>query len=375
MADKRDYYEVLGIDRSAAESQISDAYRKMAMQYHPDRNPGDDEAVDKFKEAAEAFEVLGNEEKRARYDQFGHAGLEGAGGGSPHFHDVGDIFSAFGDIFGDIFGGGGGRGGRRVRRGGHVRCDVTLDLFEAASGATKTVQFQRHHKCGTCHGTGARPGTKPEFCPYCGGKGQVVQSAGVFSMQTTCPSCHGEGAIIKDPCPECRGSGYVLRKVTRKINVPAGVDDQTQLRLHGEGEPSPDGGPPGDCYCLIRVKKHPLFERQGQHLICQVPLSYAQAALGAMVEVPTLDGREEIKIKPGIQNGDILKLGGRGMPDPRHRGRGDLLVQILIEVPKKLTPEHEEALRTLADIEKIQVSPQRKSFFEQMKDYFRPAQP
>jgi molecular chaperone DnaJ len=371
MADKRDYYEILGVDRSASDGQISEAYRKLAMQYHPDRNPGDEEAVANFKEAAEAFEVLSNADKRARYDRFGHAGLEGVAGGAPQFHDVGDIFAAFGDIFGDFFGG--GARGRRVRRGAHIRSQVNLDLFEAAHGCVKTIQFQRHHRCETCGGTGAKPGTKPEFCPYCGGKGHVVQSTGIFSMQTTCPSCHGEGTIIHDPCPSCRGSGYTLRKVTRKVNVPAGVDDQTQLRLQGEGEPSPDGGPPGDCYCVIRVSKHPLFERQGQHLICQVPLSYSQAALGADIEVPTLDGREPLKIKPGTQNGDVYTLGGRGMPDPRHRGHGDLLVQVHVEVPRKLAPEHEEALRKLAEIEKVHVSPKRKSFFEQLKDYFRPA--
>jgi len=368
MAEKRDYYEILGVDRSATESQLSEAYRKLALRYHPDRNPGDEDAVNKFKEAAEAFEVLNNAEKRQLYDQYGHAGLNGAGGGQPHFHDVGDIFSAFGDIFGDIFGG--TTRGRRVRRGADIRCDVLIDLLEAAHGTTKEVHFQRHEACTTCDGTGAKPGTKPQFCPYCGGKGRVVQSTGIFSMQTTCPSCHGAGKVIEHPCSDCQGSGFVPKKVTRRVTFPAGVDNETQLRLQGEGEPNPDGGPPGDCYCFIRVKKHPLFERRGQHLVCQVPIAYAQAALGATIEVPTLDGKEEVTIKAGTQTGEVLNLKGRGMPDPRHRGRGDLLIQVHIEVPKKIDTKHKEILRQLAEVENANVSPERKSFFDQVKEYF-----
>ncbi|HYW80389.1 MAG TPA: molecular chaperone DnaJ [Thermoguttaceae bacterium] len=373
MAEKRDYYEVLGVERSASDAQISEAYRKLAMDYHPDRNPGDDEAVGKFKEAAEAFEVLGNAEKRGRYDQYGHAGIDGSAGGSPHFHDVGDVFEAFGDIFGDLFGGrGGGRSrGRRVRRGADVRCQVTIDLLEAAHGTSKVVNFKRHEKCATCAGSGAKPGTQPERCSYCGGSGRVVQSTGIFSMQTTCPSCQGAGSVVHDPCLDCNGAGYVPHKVTRKVSIPAGVDDQTQLRLTGEGEPSPAGGPPGDCYVVIRVTEHPLFQRQGQHIICQVPISYSQAALGATIEVPTLDGREEVDVPAGTQTGELVKLSGRGMPSPRYRTRGDLVVQFFIEVPKKLDAEHERLLRELAEVENSQVSPQRKSFFKQLKEYFQ----
>lgn len=374
MADKRDYYEILGIDRSATESQISEAYRKLALKYHPDRNPGDEEAVGRFKEAAEAFEVLNNPQKRGRYDQFGHAGVESMAGGAPHFHDVGDIFEAFGDIFGDIFGGfGGGRRRRRARRGGDVRCEVTLDLLEAAHGTSKVVRFQRHQKCEKCGASGARPGTKPETCPYCGGRGRVVQSTGIFSMQTTCPSCHGAGKVIRDPCPACNGACYVPKPVTRKVEIPAGVDNQTQLRLQGEGEPSPEGGPPGDCYVLIKVTEHPLFERRGKHVICQVPISYSQAALGATVEVPTLDGREEVAVPAGTQSGEIFKLTGRGMPDPRYGSRGDLLIQVHVEVAKRLTAEHQEILRKLAELERRHVTPERKSFFTKLKEYFRSA--
>jgi molecular chaperone DnaJ len=370
MAEKRDYYDVLGVPRTASEDQISEAYRKLAMQYHPDRNPGDDEAVARFKEAAEAFEVLSHPEKRARYDRFGLAGLEG---GAPHFRDISDIFQAFGDIlggglFGDFFG---GPGRTRVHRGADIQTEIKIDLIEAAKGTSKIVRFMRPQACETCHGTGAKPGSKPETCRYCGGRGRVVQSTGIFSIQTTCPSCHGEGRVIRDACLKCRGSGYVPQKITHKVDIPAGVDTGTQLRLQGQGEPSPNGGPSGDCYCFIKVAEHPLFHRDGVHLICQVPVSYSQAALGASIEVPTLDGKETLEIPPGTQTGEAFTLAGRGMPDLRSRNRGNLLVQIHIEVPKKLTEEHEKLLRQLADVENTNVSPKRKTFFEKLKEYFQ----
>ena len=375
MADKRDYYEVFGVDRSATNEQIADAYRKLAMEHHPDRNPGDDEAVAKFKEAAEAFEVLHDAGKRAQYDRYGHAGLDGPGGGAPQFRDVGDIFEAFGDMFGDgLFGdifGGGRRRGRRVRKGADIRCDITLELPEAAKGCTKTITFKRHERCPTCDGSGAKPGTKPEACQYCGGRGRVVQSAGLFSVQTTCPSCKGNGRVIRDPCADCRGAGFVPREVDREVNIPAGVDSETRLRLSGEGEPSPEGGPPGDCYCFINVSEHPLFHRDGRHLVCQIPIHYAQAALGAAIEVPTLDGPEELKIPAGTQSGQVFKLRGLGMPDPRSRGRGDLMVQVYIEVAKKLDAEHERILRELAEVENANVTPERSSFFSKVKEYFQ----
>ena len=380
MAAKRDYYEVLGLEKSASKDQIAQAYRKLALKFHPDRNPGDDEAIGRFKEAAEAFEILGDEEKRARYDRFGHAGIDGPGGGSPHFHDVGDIFDAFGDIFGegmfgDLFGGRRGRGrGGRGRRGGDVQCEMTLDLLEAARGVRKTVRFERHVKCETCGGSGAKPGTKPETCAYCGGRGRVVQSTGIFSLQTTCPGCRGAGKQIRHPCGDCRGSGLTLTEVTREVNIPAGVDDQTQLRITGEGDPGVDGGPPGDCYVVLRVKDHPLFERKGPHLLCQVPITYPQAVLGARIEVPTLDGKEHVELPAGTQSGDVFRLNGRGMPDPRHRGRGDLVVQVYIEVPKSVSADHDRVLRELAEIENAQVSPKRSSFFDRLKQYFQPSE-
>jgi molecular chaperone DnaJ len=372
MAAKRCYYEVLSVSRTATETEIATAYRKLAIKYHPDKNPGDEEAVLKFKEAAEAFEVLHDAEKRARYDRYGHAGVDG---GQPHFQDVNDVFNAFGDIFGEgIFGDifGGGRRGNRVRRGADVKCQVTLDLLEAARGVTKTVTYQRHEACEECSGSGAKPGTKPETCRYCGGAGQVVQASGIFRVQTTCPSCRGMGKVVRDPCSKCHGNGQLIKRVKRDVPIPAGVDEGTRLRIQGEGEPSLQGGPPGDCYCFIQVKEHPLFHRDGQHLICQIPISYTQAALGARIEVPTLDGREELDIPAGTQPGHVFRLRGRGMPSPQQRGTGDLIVQVALEVPKTLTQRQEELLRELAEVEQTNVSPHQKSFFEKLKDYFIP---
>jgi molecular chaperone DnaJ len=371
MAEKRDYYEVLGVERNATEGQISEAYRRLALKYHPDRNPDDDGAVGMFKEAAEAFEVLSHPDKRARYDRFGHAGLEG--GGAPQFHDVSDILNAFGDIFseglfGEFFGGGRVRGGR-AHRGADIRCDVTLDLMEVAHGTAKVVHFNRHEFCDVCRGSGAKPGTRPEPCGYCGGRGRVVQRSGIFSLQTTCPACHGAGQVIREPCGGCGGSGYVEKKVSRRVEIPAGIDDRTRLRLQGEGEPGPRGGPPGDCYCFIHVSEHPLFQRRGQDLFCEAPISYTQAALGATIAVPTLDGCQDLKIPAGTQSGEAFTLKGRGLPDPRRHGRGHLVVQVVIEVPRTLAPEHEAALRHLAELENTHVSPTRKGFFDKLKEF------
>jgi molecular chaperone DnaJ len=367
---KRCYYEVLGVERTATNGDISSAYRKLAVKYHPDKNPGDEECLALFKECSEAFEVLNDSDKRSRYDRFGHAGVNGNGGGA-HFTDVEDIFSAFGGIFGDLFGGGSGGGrGRRVRRGRDVRCEVTLTLKEAAEGCKKVVHFQRHELCKKCDGAGSEPGSKRETCSYCGGRGQVIQQAGIVRMQTTCPACHGEGSSNSTPCKSCRGGGHVLKKVQADVEVPAGVDSGMQIRMTGQGEPSPNGGPPGDCYCVVNVLPHELFEREGQHLICRVPITYSQAALGAKIEVPTMAGRSDVTVPPGTQSGDVFRLRGKGLPDPRVTGRGDMLVQVTIEVPKKITAEEETLLRQLAELEHKNVAPARKSFFDKVKDYF-----
>jgi len=365
MATERDYYEVLGVARSASDGEIASAYRRLAIKYHPDKNPGDQEAIERFKEAAEAFEVLNDPDKRSRYDRFGHAGVNGGSRGH-HFHDVEDIFSAFGDIFGDLFGG----GRNRPRKGRDVRCDVTLTLHEAAQGVAKTVEFQRHELCDGCQGSGAAKGSRREICSYCRGQGRVIQAAGIVRMQTTCPKCHGAGSTVKNPCTSCRGTGQKLKKVVTEVEIPAGVDDEMRVRITGQGEPSPNGGPPGDCYCFISVLAHPLFERDGQHLVCRVPITYSQAALGTTLEVPTLEGRGELEVPAGTQSGAVFRLGGKGMPDPRRRGLGDLLVQVVIEVPKKLSKEEDTLLRELAELEHRHVAPERKGFFEKLKEYF-----
>ncbi|MBX3432557.1 MAG: molecular chaperone DnaJ [Pirellulales bacterium] len=368
MATTRDYYEILGVERTADGATIASAYRKLAVKYHPDKNPGDEEAIARFKEASEAFEILNDSDKRSRYDRFGHAGVQNGHGGGAGFTDVEDIFGAFGDLFGDLFG---GRGrSRRVRKGRDVRCETTLTLEEAAAGVAKTVEFQRHETCATCDGSGAAPGSVRETCSYCGGHGQVIQQAGIVRMQTTCPACRGEGSTVKSPCRACRGKGRTLHTAQAEVQIPAGIDDGMQIRIAGQGEPSPNGGPPGDCYCVVAVKPHELFEREGQHLIFRMPITYSQAALGARVEVPTLSGRAEIEVKPGTQSGEVFRLRGQGLVDPRRPGRGDLHVQVTIDVPKKLSAEEETLLRQLAELEQTHVAPHRKSFMEKLKEYF-----
>jgi molecular chaperone DnaJ len=369
MASKRDYYEVLSVKRDASERDIASAYRKLAVKYHPDSNPGDADAVEKFKEAAEAYEILSDREKRARYDQFGHAGTDQY---AHQFHDVEDIFEAFGDIFSEMFGSPRRGGGRRLRRGADVRVDVSLTLEEAARGVTKTVEFPRSKACASCKGSGSKPGAQRAVCRQCGGRGQIVQSAGILRVQTSCPACRGAGSTITDPCTDCRGRGYVQEHAKLDVNIPPGVDTGMRVRLTGFGEPSPDGGPPGDCYCFVEVKKHKIFEREGAHLILRMPISYSQAALGASIEVPTLSGRHELRVPPGTQSGDVFRVRGRGLPDPRGGSAGDLHVQTYIEVPKKLTPRQDGLLRELAEVEKSEVSPHRKSFLERLREYFSP---
>jgi molecular chaperone DnaJ len=369
MPTSRDYYEVLQVERSASSTEIAAAYRKLAVMYHPDKNPGDEEAISRFKEASEAFEVLSDSEKRDRYNRYGHAGLNGQSAAG--FGDVEDIFSAFGDIFGDLFGGGRGRGGRRrAKRGQDVRCEVTLSLKEAAQGVRKPVRFHRHEPCQACEGSGAAPGSQRQTCSYCGGHGQVVQQAGIVRMQTTCPACRGEGSSVSTPCKKCRGSGRQQQKVEVEVDIPAGVDTGMQIRIPGQGEPSASGGPPGDCYCEVQVLEHDLFDRQGQHLVCRVPITYCQAVLGATLEVPTLSGRADVEIPPGTQSGEVIVLRGQGLPDPRVTGIGDLLVKVTIDVPKRVSEHEEELLRKLAELERTHVHPIRKTFFDKVKEYF-----
>jgi molecular chaperone DnaJ len=370
MATQRDYYEILGVAKTAAPEDIKKAYRKAAAANHPDRNPGDTAAVERFKEAAEAFDVLGDPNKRALYDRHGHEAFSRGAGRQPGFNDVSDIFSVFGDALEGLFGGGQQRGGRRATRGDSLRCSIRIDLKGAAFGCTRTVEIHRDELCSECDGSGAKPGSSPEKCAYCAGRGQIVQAQGFFRVQTTCPACRGAGEVIRDKCPKCAGSGRESKKVQLEVKVPPGVDNGMQLCLRGEGEPGDHGGPRGDLFCDIHVAEHSLFKRQGHDLICAVPLSYPQAALGTTLEIPLLDGREQLEINAGAQPGDIIRLRGKGMPDPHSRRKGDLLVQLVVEVPKSLNARQEELLRELAELEEKNVSPHQKSFFEKIKDYF-----
>ncbi|MEI8071306.1 MAG: molecular chaperone DnaJ [Planctomycetota bacterium] len=369
MSQSRDYYEVLGVDRRVTSAQISDSYRKLAIRFHPDKNPGNEQAVEQFKEAARAFEVLSNDELRARYDRYGHAGL--AGGAQHEFNDLGDIFEAFGDMFGGGVFGGAGKRASRGRNGRDVFCTVSLSLLEAARGASKTIQFGRHELCGSCDGSGAKKGTKPQACDYCAGRGQVIQSAGVFRLQTTCPACRGAGKVIRERCPACGGEGLTEEHVERNVAIPAGVDRDVRVRLAGEGEPGAGGGTPGDCYCVIEIQDHPFLTREGRDLHCEVPITFSQAALGATVDVPTLDGAKPLQIARGTQGGDVIRVRSLGMPEVRGRGIGDLLVHVHVEVPRSLSARSEELLRELAAEDQKAVSPKRTSFFERLAEYFQ----
>ena len=367
MAAKRDYYEILSVSRTADVEEIKRAYRKLALQHHPDRNPNNPEAERKFKEAAEAFEVLGDPEKRRRYDRYGHAGLEGTG--FHEFTNVNDIFEAFGDMFGfgSLFGR--SRRPRGPARGEDLETDLELTLEEAAVGGDKVVKVRRMALCKTCKGSGGRDGAPPAVCSTCGGRGQVVRAQGPFRIATTCPTCRGKGTTILDPCRDCGGKGRVRESSDVKVSVPAGVEHGMHLRVREQGEPGEPGAPAGDLYVLVKVKPHPLFEREGVDLHCRIPISYTQAVLGAEVEVPTLDGRATIRIPPGTQPGDVVPLRGKGVPELRSGRVGDLLLHIQIDVPKKLTKRQEELLRELAEIEHQNVSPERKSFFARLGEY------
>jgi molecular chaperone DnaJ len=369
MASKRDYYEVLDVPRDASHGQIKKAYRKLALANHPDRNPGDEEATTRFKDAAEAFEVLGDDEKRSRYDHYGHAGVSGNGGAG--FTDLNDIFNAFGDMFGGgLFGGTRRRG--QARQGKSVETSITIDLLEAASGCTRELEIRRAELCSTCDGSRAKPGSQPDRCDYCGGNGRVVQSQGFFRVQTTCPACRGAGSIIRDKCPGCRGSGREMKTVKLELKVPAGVDNGMQLCLRSEGEPGPGGGPRGDLYVEIFVKEHSLFLREGQNLTCEIPITYSQATLGTELEIPILKGRHSLTIPEGTQPGEVFRLKGYGMPHPQGGPVGDLFVQVQVEVPQNLTEQQEKLIRELAELEQTHVSPHRKSFFKKLREYFTP---
>lgn len=373
MATKRDYYEILGVQRGAAEAELKKAYRKLAKEHHPDMNPGDKEAEAKFKEANEAYEVLSNPDKRARYDQFGHAGMDpngfGGGGGFSDFD-----FGGIGDIFESFFGGSGGRSRSKngPQKGADLKYSMEISFEEAAFGIEKEINISRMENCTTCSGSGAKPGTSAKTCQHCNGSGQIQykQSTpfGQFVNVKACDVCRGEGKVITDPCNSCSGKGKIRKNVTRKINVPSGIDEGQTLSIRGEGEPGSKGGPAGDLFVTMRIKPHTLFQRQNNDVVCDVPITFVQAVLGAEIEVPTLDGKVRYTIPEGTQTASVFRLKGKGIPFLRGNGRGDQYVKVNIEVPKKLNDKQKELLRQFADEGGDELHEQRKGFFDKMKD-------
>jgi molecular chaperone DnaJ len=379
---KLDYYEVLGVTRSAADGEIKSAYRKLAMKYHPDRNPGDKAAEEKFKQAAEAYAVLADGEKRSLYDRFGHAGVSsaaGAGGGfDPNvFNGFEDILGGLGDIFGfgDLFGGGRRRGG--PQRGADLRYDLEITFEEAANGAETVVQIPRQENCDTCGGSGAAPGTSPMICPQCRGQGQVRFQQGFFTVARTCPQCRGAGKVVTSPCHTCRGAGRISRERKLTVKIPPGIATGQQLRLQGEGESGVLGGPAGNLYVVIQVQEHEFFRRDGNNLFCEIPVNFTTVALGGEIQVPTLDGSEPVKVPEGTQTGTTLRLRGKGMPDVNGRGRGDLFATVQVHTPKKLTKDQRKLLEQLSDVlpkEKFEPRARHdedeRNLFDRVKDMF-----
>ncbi|MBB5018241.1 molecular chaperone DnaJ [Chitinivorax tropicus] len=369
---KKDFYEVLGINRDASEEDIKKAYRKLAMKYHPDRNPDNPQAEEKFKEAKEAYEILSDSQKRAAYDQYGHAGVDpqaGMGGGGAGF---GGFADAFGDIFGDIFGG--ARGGRsNVYRGADLRYNLEITLEEAARGCDKQIRIPTMDECKTCDGSGAKPGTQAKTCSTCGGHGQVRMQQGFFSIQQTCPTCHGTGKVIPDPCRDCHGAGRVKSHKTLSVKIPAGIDEGDRIRLAGEGEHGTNGGPSGDLYVQLHLKPHSVFQRDGVDLHCEMPISFTTAALGGEIEIPTLEGAAKIKIPAETQSGKVFRLRSKGIKPVRGSIPGDLMCHVVVETPVNLTERQKELLRELEAISQGDSethNPRAKSWMDKVKAFF-----
>jgi molecular chaperone DnaJ len=373
---KRDYYEVLGLEKSAGGEDIKKAYRKMAVKYHPDKNAGDKTAEEKFKELGEAYEVLSDPQKRAAYDQYGHAAFDRRSGGfgrAGGFHDPFDIFREVfggGSIFEDLFGGGGRMDPTQPQRGDDLRYDMEISFEEAAHGCEKEISLTKPEPCETCAGSGVEEGSRVRTCPACGGRGQVVSSRGIFSIAQTCPQCQGAGHVIDKPCKSCRGSGRRERTSKIKLRIPAGVDTGSRLRSAGNGEAGRRGGPPGDLYVVLHVSPHDIFQRDGDDLLCEVPVSFVQAALGAEIEVPTLEGKMAIKVPPGTQPGTMFRLKGRGVKNIQGYGHGDLHVRINVEVPTQLSGAQKAKLQEFAELCNGKESPISQSFFEKAKNLF-----
>jgi len=377
-AQQRDYYEILGVAKVASVEEIKSAYRKAALKWHPDRNPENkSEAEHKFRECTEAYSVLSDAQKRQVYDTYGREGLAGIGG-QPDFN--GTVFQDFHDIFGDFFGfedlfGGGGQRrarGRRVQRGADLRYDMTLTFEEAAGGITTKIRVPRQEYCESCNGTGAKKGTGVAACQACGGRGQIVYQQGFFTINRTCPACQGAGQIVKERCPDCKGQGRIDRERTIELRIPPGVDTGTRLRVAGEGEPGPNGGPAGDLYVVLEVKEHTFFERRGADLYCTIPLSVAQASLGTELQVPGLNGEERLKVPEGTQSGAVFRIKGKGLPDPHGGGRGDLYYHVRVLTPTKLTREQRKLMEQLDATLKIDNQPadRNSSLFDKVKDIF-----
>ena len=372
---KRDYYSVLGVGKNATDDEIKKAFRKAAMKHHPDRNPGDKQAEEKFKEVNEAYEVLGDRTKRDAYDRFGHAGVDGMadGGAGAGAGGFGGFAEAFGDIFGDIFGGAAGRGGaNQVYRGADLRYAMDVTLEQAANGYQTEIRIPSWENCAPCKGTGAKPGTKPQTCGTCHGQGQVRMQQGFFSVQQTCPTCHGSGKVVSDPCTSCDGVGRIKRTKTLEVKVPAGIDDGMRIRSAGNGEPGVNGGPSGDLYVEIRIKEHPVFKRDGDDLHCDVPISMVTAALGGSIQVPTLGGSAEIELPEGVQPGKVFRLRGKGIKGLRSAQPGDLYAHISVEVPVRLTDKQKQMLRELEQsLSDARHSPQTRSWKDRLKEFFQ----
>jgi molecular chaperone DnaJ len=371
---KRDYYEVLGVNRDSSEEEIKKAYRKLAMKHHPDRNPGNKDAEERFKEAKEAYEILTDADKRRAYDAYGFAGVNPQMGGmGPGPEGFGGFAEAFGDIFSDIFGAGQGRGRASVFRGADLRYNLEVSLEQAARGTETKIRIPTMETCETCKGSGAKPGTSPKTCETCHGSGTVRLSQGFFSIQQTCPTCHGTGKMITDPCQACRGAGRIKRHKTLAVKIPAGVDEGDRIRLAGEGEAGVNGGPPGDLYVVMHLKAHGVFQREGDDLHCEMPISFAQAALGGEIEIPTLDGSAKIKIPAETQTGQVFRLRGKGIKGVRSNYPGDLMCEVVVETPVRLTDRQRELLRELEEStrkDSNRHSPRAKSFMDKVREFF-----